>query len=173
MRRAASLLFLDLSTNVGWALGAWSSGAAPQAVGTWHLGTTSDLGLVYALFVQELADVIQANGEIGRIWVEAPIQSTPGTKAVSTIEMQFGLIALTRLIARRFDLPPVQSANVRTIRAKVLGKNPPKGEAKSECIAWCRAQGWRVEDDAQADAAIGWTWAGSYEARTEATIARG
>lgn len=161
-----ALLFLDLSTKVGWAVGSYSSLPRPVAWGTWRLPQNGILdGRVYCAFAERLAECLQSDESIARIYVEAPIPHAGLQQDASIIEMQLSLVGISRMIARRYDMPPVQTSHVRTIRSRILGKNPPAGQAKATCIAWCRERGMAVEDDGQADAIIGWLWAASYESK--------
>lgn len=150
--------FLALDTAksgmTGWA--SWATGDAQPAYGSFKVASqySSDGQAMQTIFKE--IDVVTAFGIPDIMAVEAPANAgnwAGGRKFSTTVSLVriSGACAFwaTNRAVRRFSeidkavwFPPFIGANQR----------PPKGEAKSYCIARCKSLGLKPRDDNEADA---------------------
>lgn len=149
------LLTLDLATVVGWASG--PIGAHP-AFGSFRV-SGSDLGRWLKFFRAALSGLI-VEYRPTLIIFEAPI-IVAGGSALATVRKLTGLAALTELAACDFGIP-VREAGASEIAKALLGRARFPGgrkEKKAATVAACKALGFAVRDDNEADAVALWLYA--------------
>ena len=141
-----SVLCLDLARKLGWCAGV--PGAHPE-YGTVELQGRSH-GVVYADLIRWLHALIRQHHP-AEIAIEAPLGSSQG---LSATRLAYGLAAHLHLLAHQHGIT-VREEPVWRTRREVIGRSDfPAGTAKSEAIAWCRANGFAPEDDNAADAIV-------------------
>lgn len=138
-----TVLALDLSTRVGWAVG--RDFEAP-AHGVWVLPRMADLGACFSALAASLEDAI-AVMRPDTVIMEAPLPPQAQT-AMNTARLQFGLAAVTEMICHEREVP-CEEAAAYEVRKLVMGKARVEKDA---VVAWCRAQGWSPAEHNDADA---------------------
>lgn len=142
---------LDLAAATGIAIG--EPGAAP-VFWTEKLGDPDHRGMALMRIVSEL---IRKRGVEG-ITIEAPVLKMGPKASADTLRSLIGLYAVADAAARYCGVKPV-AGDVRTVRKHFLGYNPKgREEAKRAVKNRCRALGWDVRDDNQADACALLDW---------------
>lgn len=144
------VLTLDLARKLGWCAGA--PGARP------HFGTVElrghSHGAVYAALVDWLEDAIRLHAP-AEIVAEAPL--VRGDHAgMDAGRLALGMIAHLELVAHDHGIRLLEEHVSRTRKAVIGRGNFAKGTAKTEVMAWCRAQGFDPPDDNAADAICLW-----------------
>lgn len=154
MTGTGGILFLDLSTNVGWAYGL--PGQPSPLWGVWVLPQGPDLGRRFASYENQLLDAFDAyRPEL--VGMEAPLPASEQSQAY-TAELLLGLAAITECACYRWEKRLVRRAS-STLRAAVIGTGRfPRGEAKKWVLAWCKGRGWNITDHNASDAAVGWAY---------------
>jgi hypothetical protein len=90
------------------------------------------------------------------VW-EAPLQGFKNgrtTADVSTI--LFGLPAVIGAVAYTRGVYDIRKAETKDVRHHFIGCSPKRAQAKPMVERQCRAMGWEVEDDNEADALATW-----------------
>lgn len=150
---ARVLLALDLSTQVGWAVG--PIGGEPIC-GTWVLPQIGGEGARFASFENVLADAIAVH-EPSVMAVEAPLP-LPAMNNREVAFQQLGLRAIALSEAYRASAS-VHESDTYTVRLAVLGTGRfPAGKVKDAVLAWAKREGIDVPDHNAADAACLWTF---------------
>lgn len=146
------ILALDLSGSCGFAHGHAGSNELP-AFGTWHLPPGAWLGPKFVAYENELIAALEGL-QPKLVLMEAPL---PASRQGSTnvARQQFGLAAITEAECCRARVV-LREQPAHMVRKAVLGRGAFGGSepAKAAVIAWCRAQGYCVTDDHQADALV-------------------
>lgn len=153
VRRDVLILALDLSQNVGFAVG--RIGDAAPRLGLWLLPPPGeDLGRFGASYENELIDVLE-DQKPDRVVTAASLPPAAQTNALS-MEAQIGLLMLTRCACYRHRIQHVVRAEA-TARKRVLGTGRFKaGEVKGVVMDWCARRGWAAPSHDAADAAVLW-----------------
>nr|WP_246521921.1 DUF3631 domain-containing protein [Neoroseomonas terrae] len=140
--RPRPVLALDLARKFGWCAGV--PGAHPE-YGTVELQGRAH-GVVYSDLIRWIHALIRQHHP-AEIAIEAPL----GSGGSSTTRLACGLAAHLQLIAHQEGIP-VREEPVWRTRREVLGRSDfPAGTAKSEAVAWCRANGFAPGDDNAAE----------------------
>lgn len=157
-----TVLFLDLSLEVGWVFGRRGQNSIPRW-GVWRLPRDGDLPRIFNAFENILLDSFE-EFRPSRIGVERPIPQR--TNNVVTAELTYGLHAILALRCYQHEIPLSRPA-VGTIRAKVCGRakrteleRAAKIDVKTAIVMpWISSMGWQeiTSDDAR-DAAAGWAF---------------
>ena len=155
------ILFLDLSTSVGWAYG--RAGDSMPQWGVWQLpgemGTDEILNSFENIFLDALDEMNPV-----RVGVEAPIPQRDNN--VRTAEITYGLHTLVRVRCLQAGLP-LSRPTADRIRAAVAGRAKRTEAEKTAKISvknaivlpWCVSMGWEAITDHNArDAAAGWAY---------------
>jgi hypothetical protein len=153
------LLCLDLATKVGWACHSPGS-ALPVSYGVIALPQTDDgdIGRFLARFRDWLGHAIEDMGPT-EIMFESPILSK--TTSIAALRKLYSLAGIAELVAWDYELP-IREATLSAIRTHFIGvrwapdeiKGPTirRKWLKKKLIAECRARGFHVADDNDADA---------------------
>ena len=137
---------LDLATSTGIALG--EPGGAPVCR-TESLGDPQHRG---AALLRVVSTLIRESAP-DEIVIEAPVLAMGATKSADALRVLVGLAEIAKAASIYLRTPAVE-IDVRTVRRHFLGFNPKGREAaKRAVLARCRALGWRVRNDNEADAA--------------------
>ena len=155
------MIALDLSSQVGWAIG--ELGGRPL-LGTWVLPSIGGEGARFASFENELADAMAVH-EPSIMALEAPLP-LPALNNRDVAFQQMGLRAIALSEAYRASAS-VHESDVYSIRLAVLGTGRfAKGQVKHAVEAWAKREGLNAPDHNAADAACLWTF---YSRRLMAT----
>lgn len=153
--RQGGIFALDLSGIVGWAYGHAGQNASPE-FGTWRLPEGPRLGPKYVGYENELIAALE-KFKPKLVVMEAPLPSMR-QGSTNVARQQFGLAAYTEGECCRARIQLREQA-ASTVRKAVMGQGRfPTGTAKEHVIAWCREQGWMVQDDNAADACVLWAY---------------
>ena len=92
------------------------------------------------------------------VW-EAPLAGFKGGRTTNDVTtILFGLPAVIGAVAYKLGVYDVRKADTRDVRHHFIGCNPKRAKAKPLVVAQCRAMGWPVEDDNEADALATWSY---------------
>ena len=146
-------LGLDLSTKTGWARG-WHGARVEH--GVWKLGHMKDgVGECYSRLASAIEHEIEAHG-IEEIIYESPLPPDGQDKS-DVAELLYGLCAIVEMVAHEQGLPTPKRVTPNGARLRVMGTARPgktRKEIKENVKAWCRARGFDVFDDNDADAIV-------------------
>lgn len=151
------VLTLDLARRTGWALG--DVGSKQPRSGSVSFGT--DESSHEATFGNALTWANEKFPEFAPtliVW-ESPLAPSfkRGETNIGTTAILFGLPAIIGAVAYLLKITARQ-ASVQDVRKFFLGSNPKRGAAKHLTMMQCRAHGWTVEDDNEADACALWSY---------------
>ena len=165
------ILWLDLSTSIGWA---YATESMPEpAWGVWRLPEDIDLGLRGMSAENELCAAMKrfAPRAIG---VEAPLPPSEQPDFY-TARLLIGLEFLVETVARRWRTPCfVRSCD--TVRSRVCGRARRTDEEKRAKVSakdgivkpWVESMGWSITDHNARDAAVGLAYEFGFSARKDA-----
>lgn len=154
-----AVLFLDLATQMGWCEGV--PGERPTS-GTVRLapeGSPSEA--VHAGLLRFMAERLMSF-RYRQIVYEAPLDPRfMGQKTnLNTALMLLGMPAIVGAMGYETGhYGRVKSADVGDVRKALLGKRPPRDQAKQYVMWAVRALGYDPADDNEADAIAGWHYA--------------
>jgi crossover junction endodeoxyribonuclease RuvC len=143
------ILALDLASCTGWACGSTSEGVLEHS--SYQLPKTGeDVGMFLAYFRKWLESTIARNRP-GELIFESPI--LPRKTNIITLRKLYSLAGRTEEIAYDLHLK-CREENIGKICTHFLGRGyPAKGEPRKRAtMTQCRARGWTVKDDNDADA---------------------
>jgi hypothetical protein len=148
------VLTLDLAGVVGWAYGPLA--AVQPLFGHWPRPKFGGEGAFYAAFDNTLAAKVE-ECRPSEIVLEAAL-ALPGQTDMRSCRQQLTLRGFCYAEGYR-SKTPVSEIDAYTARLEVLGTGRfPRGEAKREVVAHCRARGIGVSDHNEADAVVLWIW---------------
>lgn len=161
---AGGILALDPATRTGWAFAtreavdAWPAStapligtkSAPGCVGV-EYGTMSLIGPIPRRYFNALGALIDAH-EPRVLATERPFVSP---RLLGNVEVLFGLLAITRLVANLRELPLLE-ASPRAIKLHATGDSRAK---KPAMMAWAQSRGFEPHDHNAADALALLDWA--------------
>lgn len=151
---ARVLLALDLSTQVGWAVG--PIGGRATMFGTWVLPQIGGEGARFASFENVLADCIAVH-DPAVMAVEAPLP-LPAINNREVAFQQLGLRAMALSEAYRASAS-VHESDAYSVRREVLGTGRfAKGHVKRAVTEWAKREGYDAPDHNAADALVLWTY---------------
>ena len=161
MKFTGNVLALDLATITGWAYG--PPGKPPEFG---HLrfgkpGTTRPV--IYRAFRQWLEDKWNIRDEQPDLIVyECPAIPSfmHGDTNVETTKLLFGLAE--HLEEWSYNVVELREATVSQVRCHFIGRNHKAKIAKPMTVEKCRALGWAVETDDEADACALWDYQMSF-----------
>lgn len=168
--KQGGVLFLDLSTSVGWVYGTKEHMAAPGPLwGVWKLPQSPDLGRRLVAYENELCDALHRY-QPAVVGIEAPLPAGQQTHA-HTAELVICLAGITEATAYRWERKFVRRAS-NTLRAAVCGRSRRSEDEKDDRIhikdaivkPWIASMGWSITLHDAADAAVGWAHEVGYRA---------
>ena len=137
---------LDLASLTGIAIG--RPGEAPECR-TEALGEPKNRG---AALMRVVSTLIRDDGA-DELVIEAPVLKMGPKASADTLRILVGLAEIAKAAATYLRTPCVE-IEVSTVRKHFLGFNPKgRDNAKRLVLGRCRALGWRVRNDNEADAA--------------------
>ncbi len=150
------ILALDLATRTGWALGALDD-RAPRFGSIRFASVGASHEAVFAGALTWAAAFLKAERP-ERIVYEEPMRFRAGRSRQGNDEIAYGLAAITQAVAYLRGIYDVRKATARDVRLHFLGHNPKRAVAKKATVQRCRALGWEVVDDNEADACAIWSY---------------
>lgn len=157
-----SILALDLASQTGWAYG--RPGSEPQhgTIRFASVGATHEAIFCAALdWAYDKCEDIEDEGidanTVIIVW-ESPLQTSfkLGRTTNNTTTVLYGLPAVIGAVAYSRGIYDIRKADTRDVRMHFLGCSPKRVKAKPMVKAQCRAMGWKVSDDNEADALATW-----------------
>lgn len=167
--RHEPILFLDLATTTGWAVG--RPGETIRSGSIRFAKPREDQAAAFARYQVWLDNLIAADN-VAEVVFEQPMdprhmvdkKTRRNLTTFDTIRKLLGLCAITEATARLAGIR-VTEASVHAIRRHVLsGQRAPKGEAKRVVAARLQMLGFRPTDDNESDAIAGWLYASAIRA---------
>ncbi|MCA1452872.1 hypothetical protein I6F35_06505 [Bradyrhizobium sp. BRP22] len=153
----APVLALDLASVSGWACG--EPGGKPLHGSIRFAAKGASHEAIFANAMQWAEKKIVCHKPKLIVW-EAPLPTTfkRGNSTIDTTSVLFGLPAVIGAIAYRYGIYDIRKAETRHVRQHFIGCNPKRARAKPLVVRKCRAMGWSVEDDNEADALATWSY---------------
>ena len=153
----APVLALDLASVSGWAVG--EPGGIP-AHGSIRFATKgASHEAIFAGAVKWMSDKITEFEPRIVVW-EAPMPTSfkRGSSNTNTTTLLYGLPAVVGAVAYLRGVYDIRKADTRDVRLHFIGSNPKRAQAKPLVMRQCRAMGWQVDDDNEADALATWSY---------------
>lgn len=149
-----SVLALDLASVTGWALGEPGSVPMHGSIRFARAGSSHEAMFAKAhVWMHEMCELHNP----GLLVFEAPLQGFKGGKTTDDVTTILrGLPAIVGAVAYLRRIYDIRKADTRDVRNHFIGSNPKRAKAKLMVIRQCRAMGWDVEDDNEADALATW-----------------
>jgi hypothetical protein len=149
------VMALDLATVTGWAIG--NPGELP-AHGSIRFGGTSSHEATFAKAMNWMAEKCKIYRPSLVVW-EAPLAGFKGGKTTNNVTtILYGLPAVIGAVAYNHAIYNIRKADTRDVRNHFIGCSPKRDKAKLLVIRQCRAMGWEVQDDNEADALATWSY---------------
>lgn len=147
------IITLDLSLSTGWAYGCVRD--SNPISGVWVLPSQArNSAAPYVALENELEDAI-ARYRPHQVVCATPLLA----KRQTTHRLLIGLTITTESCCYRQGIDYREQAE-QTIRKAVLGRASfPRGQMKVAVLDWCRARGWNLDNDDEADARVVWQYA--------------
>jgi len=149
------ILALDLASVCGWAVGDPGKLLAHGSLRFARQGSSHEA--IFAKAHVWLDDKIETFRPTTVVW-EAPLPASfkRGKTNVDTTTLLYGLPAVIGALTYLRRIYDIRKAATRDVRLHFIGQNPKGAKAKPMVIRQCRAMGWDVKDDNEADACATW-----------------
>lgn len=148
------VLALDLARVTGWACG--RPGAEPAHGRVQFASPGSSHEAVFAGAMTWMRGRIEWFKPELLLW-EAPLAGFKGGRTTNdATTILFGLPAVVGAVAFEHGIYDIRKADTRDVRIHFIGKNLKRVQAKVHTKMQCRAMGWEVDDDNEADALATW-----------------
>jgi crossover junction endodeoxyribonuclease RuvC len=153
----APVMALDLASVSGWACGEPGQQPAHGSIRFASPGASHE-----AIFANAAVWIRQKIIDFnpGLIVWEAPLATSfkRGNTTNNTTTLLYGLPAIVGAVAYRHGVFDCRKADTSAVRNHFIGSNPKRTKAKPMVIRQCRAMGWDVADDNEADALAVWSY---------------
>lgn len=151
-----TVLALDLASVSGWAVG--EPGGEPMHGSIRFASKGASHEAIFANAFRWTSSLLLEHAPKLIVW-EAPLAGFKGGKTTNDVTtVLFGLPAVVGAAAYLRGIFDIRKADTRDIRNHFIGCNPKRAEAKPMVVRQCRAMGWDVEDDNEADALATWSY---------------
>ena len=149
------IMALDLASTSGWAVG--EPGGVPVHGSIRFASKGASHEAIFDKAHQWMLEKVCEYDPKVVVW-EAPIPTSfnRGRTTVDTTSLLFGLPAIVGAAAYVCDVYDIRKADTRDVRMHFIGCNPKRAKAKPMVMRQCRAMGWEVADDNEADALATW-----------------
>lgn len=153
----APIMALDLASVSGWACGEPGQTPAHGSIRFASAGASHEA--IFAAASKWIGDKITFYAPGMVVW-EAPLATSfrRGNTNINTTTLLYGLPAIIGAVAYLRGVYDIRKADTRDVRLHFIGKNPTRTKAKGLVIRQCRAMGWDVADDNEADALATWSY---------------
>lgn len=154
------VLALDLASTSGWAVGEPGMLLAHGSIRFAAKGASHEA--IFANAYDWMADKIAIYAPNLIVW-EAPLSTSfkRGQTTTDVTTVLFGLPAVIGCCAFQRGIYDIRKAETRAVRLHFIGQNPKRQVAKPMVMRQCRAHGWDVTDDNEADALAIWSYQSS------------
>jgi hypothetical protein len=148
------VLALDLASVSGWAVGEPGGKPSHGSIRFASKGASHEAIFNNAMNWADKKIVFCRPSLI--VW-EAPLPGFKSGKTTSDVTtILFELPAVIGAIAYQRGVYDIRKASTKDVRHHFIGCNPKRAMAKPMVIRQCRAMGWEIEDDNEADALATW-----------------
>jgi hypothetical protein len=149
------IMALDLASVSGWAFG--EPGGTPVHGSVRFARAGSSHEAIFARAYEWTHNKITYCAPTTIVW-EAPLATSfsKGSTNSNTTTLLYGLPAVVGAAAYLRGIYDIRKADTKSVRLHFLGKNPKRAQAKRLTVMQCRAMGWEVSDDNEADALATW-----------------
>jgi crossover junction endodeoxyribonuclease RuvC len=150
-----NVLALDLATLAGWAVGEPGAEPAHGSVRFASVGASHEA--IFASAHKWMVEQMVLHEPEMVIW-ESPLPTSfrQGRSTVDTTSLLYGLPAVVGTVAYLGGVYNIRKADTKDVRLHFIGCNPKRAKAKPMVKRQCRAMGWEVDDDNEADALATW-----------------
>lgn len=154
------ILALDLASVTGWAVGEPGGKPVHGSIRFASAGASHE-----AIFAEAMVWIVQVYEEYEPktvVW-ESPMPTSfnRGRTNINTTTILFGLPAIIGSVAYLRGMYDIRKADTKDVRMHFIGCNPKRAKAKPLVMRQCRAMGWEVIDDNEADALATWHYMSS------------
>jgi crossover junction endodeoxyribonuclease RuvC len=150
------VLALDLASVSGWAVG--EPGGKPAHGSHRFARAGASHEAIFAGAVKWINGLLNEYEPRVVVW-EAPLAGFKGGKTtVDVTTILFGLPAVIGAVVYLRGVYDIRKADTRDVRHHFIGCNPKRAQAKPMVMQKCRAMGWAVKDDNEADALATWQY---------------
>ncbi len=152
------VLALDLASTSGWAIG--EPGIMyPEDHGSIRFAKPGASHEAIFAATAEWMEEMCWHHQIKTVVWEAPLAGFKSGKTTNAVtKILFGLPAVIGAVAYKNGVFDIREANTRDVRLYFIGCNPPRAKAKRLVMQQCRAMGFIVKDDNEADALAIWSF---------------
>jgi hypothetical protein len=151
-----SVLALDLASVSGWAVG--EPGGKPVHGSNRFARPRASHEAIFAGAVKWINGILNEYEPAMVVW-EAPLAGFKGGKTTDDVTtILFGLPAVIGAVVYLRGVYDIRKADTRDVRNHFIGSNPKRAKAKPMVMRQCRAMGWNVADDNEADALATWSY---------------
>jgi hypothetical protein len=152
----APVLALDLASVTGWACG--EPGGTPMHGSVRFASQGASHEAIFASAFRWMNGMLLEHGPKLVVW-EAPLAGfKTGSTTNNVTTILFGLPAVIGTATYLRGGYDIRKADTRDVRLHFIGCNPKRAVAKPMVMRQCRAMGWAVEDDNEADALATWSY---------------
>jgi hypothetical protein len=153
---SAPVLALDLASVSGWAVGEPGGKPVHGSIRFARPGASHEA--IFAGAIKWINSVLNEYEPTIVVW-EAPLAGFKGGKTtVDVTTILFGLPAVIGAVVYLRGIYDIRKAETRDVRHHFIGSNPKRARAKPLVMRQCRAMGWAVKDDNEADALATWSY---------------
>jgi hypothetical protein len=151
----APIMALDLASTSGWAVGEPGGTPAHGSIRFASAGASHEA--IFAGAAKWIGDKITFYAPGMVVW-EAPLATSfnRGCTTSNTTTLLYGLPAIIGAVAYQRQIYDIRKADTKDVRNHFIGSNPKRAKAKPLVVRQCRAMGWDVSDDNEADALATW-----------------
>jgi hypothetical protein len=151
------IMALDLASVSGWCCGKPGESPAHGSIRFAHAGASHEA--VFAAAARWMGDNITFYAPGLIVW-ESPLPTSfsRGKSNTNTTTLLYGLPAVIGAVAYLKGIYDIRKAETRAVRQHFIGCNPKRAKAKPMVMRQCRANGWDVADDNEADALAVWSY---------------
>lgn len=151
-----NVLALDLASVTGWACG--GPGRDPNHGSHRFAAEGASHEAIFANAYTWMTRFCIGMGKPQLVVWEAPLPTSfsRGRTTANTTSLLYGLPAIVGAAAFAHAIYDIRKAETKDVRHHFIGCNPKRAKAKPMVMAQCRAMGWAVADDNEADALATW-----------------
>lgn len=149
------MLALDLASVSGWCCG--EPGGEPAHGSHRFASAGASHEAIFAGAIRWINEKLNTFEPTTVVW-EAPMPTSfnRGRTTSDVTTILYGLPAVIGAVAFLRGIYDIRKAETRDVRNHFIGCNPKRAKAKPMVMRQCRAMGWDVADDNEADAIATW-----------------
>jgi hypothetical protein len=157
--RHAPVMALDIASTTGFAIGEVGSKLQPISGSVRFAPQGASHEAIFAGALKWASATIKLHAPRTIVW-EAPLATSfkRGKTTANVTTVLYGIPAVIGAVAHLLGVYDVRKAETRDVRLHFIGKSPKRDEAKRLTMRQCRAHGWDIGDDNEADALAIWSY---------------